>query len=391
MSMGTVGNTKLCTVEHRPYNSLEQFRNALVDKYLEIYNQVIVQEKIDGSNVQIMGQYVYGKWNFLLGSRRKWISAKDKFNNFQTLFAENSDNIIALFNEAISNLPNKENVIVRLYGEIFGGKYGDKSDPGAFKTQKGPNYGSGNDFAFFDMIVDGKTIYVETLLTLLSSHNLKAPPIIYRGNLANFLSGFDVDKFQSRVSKIYYNLDFIDTPKATEGVTIRSLNPFAIGDESLVMKYKQSWALENGRLRHKQTNSPTNDESKGEVINACLSMMNTNRINCYYSKNTLDDITNTRMIGTHIKNLIEDAMKDIDEEFPYVKYPDLDKKALSSMLSKKTFPMFKSFVAELNKVPLTPEQRMENLISTNENLSAQVNILYQRLNTVMNRLTVLSA
>ena len=119
--------------------------------------------------------------------------------------------------------------------------------------------------------------------------------------------------------------------------------------------------------------------------------MNTNRINCYYSKNTLDDITNPRMIGTHIKNLIEDAMKDIDEEFPYVKYPDLDKKAVSSMLSKKTFPMFKSFVAELNKVPLTPEQRMENLISTNDNLSAQVNILYQRLNTVMNRLTVLSA
>ena len=99
--MGTVGNTELCTVEHRPYNSLEQFRNALVDKYLEIYNQVIVQEKIDGSNVQIMGQYVYGKWNFLLGSRRKWISMKDRFNNFQTLFAENSDNIIALFNEAI--------------------------------------------------------------------------------------------------------------------------------------------------------------------------------------------------------------------------------------------------------------------------------------------------
>ena len=275
MSLGTVGNTEVCKVEFHPYNSLEQFRNALVDKYLQIYNQVIVQEKLDGSNIQIMGQYVSGNWNFLLGSRRKWISIKDKFNNFQSLFAYNCDNIIAMFNEAISNLPKKENVIVRLYGEIFGGKYGDKSDPGAFKTQKGPNYGSGNDFAFFDMIVDSKPIYVETLLTLLNTHNLKAPPIIYRGGLANFLSSFDVDKFQSRVSKTYYNLDFIDTPKATEGVIIRTLNPFAEGDESLVMKYKQSWALENGRLRHKQTSSPTNDESKGDVINACLAMMNT--------------------------------------------------------------------------------------------------------------------
>ena len=71
MSLGTVGNTEVCKVEFHPYNSLEQFRNALVDKYLQIYNQVIVQEKLDGSNIQIMGQYVCGNWNFLLGSRPK--------------------------------------------------------------------------------------------------------------------------------------------------------------------------------------------------------------------------------------------------------------------------------------------------------------------------------
>ena len=47
------------------------------------------------------------------------ISIKDKFNNFQSLFAYNCDNIIAMFNETVSNLQKKENVIVRLYGEIL--------------------------------------------------------------------------------------------------------------------------------------------------------------------------------------------------------------------------------------------------------------------------------
>ena len=37
------------------------------------------------------------------------------------------------------------------------------------------------------MIVNDKQIYVETLLTLLANHNLKSPPIIYRGVKQIFL------------------------------------------------------------------------------------------------------------------------------------------------------------------------------------------------------------
>ena len=47
------------------------------------------------------------------------------------------------------------------------------------------------------------------------------------------------------------------------------------------------------------------------MIVHCYSVLMYGQVNCYYSKHTLDDITNPRMIGTHIKNLIEDAMKDI--------------------------------------------------------------------------------
>jgi hypothetical protein len=387
MSLSKIVDPVTCPIEHRPYYSLEQFRNSLVDNYLEIYGNVIVMEKIHGSNIQIMGHFVEGMWTILLGSRRKWISMKEKFNNFQSLFAKHESNIIALFDEATSSLESKENVVVRLYGEIYGGKYGRKSDSNAIKTQNEPNYCLGNDFAFFDMIVDGNAMYIEDMITLINKHELKVPPIIYRGNIANFLSSFDVNKFNSRVSKNYYGLDFIDTEKSTEGVTFRTLNKNPSEDESIIMKYKQTWALENGRVTGKSPKIDPNQISKVEV--ECLEMLNENRIISYNSKNTIDDMTNTRLIGQHIRNIIDDTLKDIDEEFPYIEYPNLNRKGLNKILSKKAFPLFKKFVNQLNARELSPEERIDSLLVENNKLMAEANILNQRVNTLNERLNSL--
>ena len=72
---------------HTPYNSLESFRLALVDTYLQTYSSdVVVQEKIHGSNTVILGYISNGTWEFKLGSRKKWLNPSDKFNNFHTIF-----------------------------------------------------------------------------------------------------------------------------------------------------------------------------------------------------------------------------------------------------------------------------------------------------------------
>ena len=42
-------------------------------------------------------------------------------------------------------------------------------------------------------------------------------------------------------------LDYIHSDKGTEGVTVRSVNP-RTKEEETVLKYKQSWAVENGRV-----------------------------------------------------------------------------------------------------------------------------------------------
>ena len=132
-------------ITHIPYYSLEQFRNSLIDKYLEIYGEdVVVQEKIHGSNIVIYGRRIGGSWFFKLGSRRKWIGVNEKFNNFQVLFKKSEVDIREMFTYLIEKYGINDGE-VRIYGEIFGGKYGQETASGAFKTQKEPNYGPNND------------------------------------------------------------------------------------------------------------------------------------------------------------------------------------------------------------------------------------------------------
>ena len=189
-------------IQHIPYFSLEQFRNALINQYIETYkNDIIVQEKIHGSNILILGYLLEGKWEFKLGSRKRWISIDDKFNNFQKIFEENRCN----FTDLCAHITNKNNLInpvIRIYGEIFGGKYGQESTHGSFKTQSEPNYCAFNDFAFFDIFFkeyesEGfNHMNILDSINLFDLFNIKFAPIVFKGKLSLFLGNFDVNTFK---------------------------------------------------------------------------------------------------------------------------------------------------------------------------------------------------
>lgn len=69
------------------------------------------------------------------------------------MFEDNKENITNMF----TYLMEKNNITkgqIRIYGEIFGGKYGQETSPNSIKTQSEPNYGPNNDFAFFDIFIN---------------------------------------------------------------------------------------------------------------------------------------------------------------------------------------------------------------------------------------------
>ena len=374
--------------QHIPYRSLEQFRLSLTQQYLDIYkNDVVVQEKIHGSNISIIGfrdESSLEKWNFSLGSRRRLISDDEKFNNIQSLFKQHKGQIIALFNNLYDRFcvdKSDYSCIIRLFGEIFGGKYGGETTPGAIKTQIEPNYGPSNDFAFFDAFVENICIPIDDLIETIPQFGLRIPPVIYRGPLADFLSSFDVNSFKSVISNEFYGLDFIDQPKATEGVVIRTINPKAIGNEATILKYKQTWAVENPRINRKE-----NHTQNISHMQDCLAMMNQNRLTSYKSKHTIEDLTNSRLIGNHVKELVEDTMKDVIEEFPPSKYPEINQRDVSRALSKKTFPMFRKFIECLERETLSCEDRVRIISNEHKNLLAEINSLKNRLQNIQVRI-----
>lgn len=364
-------------IQHIPYHSLESFRPALIDQYLNTYTEdIIVQEKIHGSNIVIMGQKgSNSEWQFKLGSRKKWISDTDRFNNFQSLFKEHKQSIIELFNDIISD--HAQDSEIRMYGEIFGGTYGHQTDKGAFKTQTDPNYCPFNDFAFFDIYVNDTCLHVLHSIKSIEKHNLKVAPVIFQGPLSTFLKDFDIEEFKSVVSQQFYNLPFIDTPKSTEGVTIRTTT-YSKNDseDSVILKYKQAWITENRRINQKSASKITDNSV---LIENCLDMLNINRLDSYKSKQTIDDMTNPKMLTTHVKNIVEDTIEDIQKEFPYDKYPQINIKEIKGKLSKNCFPMLKKYVKDLNSLSLPVEKRIQFAENCLDNLTVQLNMIKQRL------------
>tara|TARA_Y100000590_G_scaffold179768_1_gene204928 strand:- start:20626 stop:21762 length:1137 start_codon:yes stop_codon:yes gene_type:complete len=377
----------MCFNDHRPYISLEQFRQKLIAQYLDIYNDILVLEKIHGSNICICGKFSDGEWTFKYGSRKRWVGIDENFNNLQKLFEKHKQCFIDLFNSITSD-GCREGAVIRVYGEIFGGKYGHESTPKSFKTQREPNYGPDNDFAFFGIIVNAKFMPIIDAVDAITNSGLKVPPIIFRGKFSEFAKTFDVNKFQSRVSKEYYGLDYIDVPKGTEGVVFFSTNPDATGDELTVMKWKQTWAVENPRVAKK---NPIPVDSGDELTESCVAMINLNRIISYASKNTDDDITNPRLIGSHVKAIVEDTMKDVREEFPTADYPNLNIRLVNKRISQKAFPMFKQYLKDMEVSSMPNDKRIELLNSSCNSLMAEANMLQQRLNNALHRLDVISS
>lgn len=325
--------------QHLPYQSLEQFREKQKPDYCEIFvSDIIVQEKIHGSNICIVGNLKDGKLTWNMGSRKRWIKADENFNNFQILFKKHIEQFINIFTELSIG---KKECTIRIYGEIFGGQYGSNKEHKSFMTQKEPNYCANNDFAFFDIYVDENKLPILKTIEVIQKNCLKVPPVIYKGPIKIFFEKFNVNEFESVVSNEFYKNPYIKSIKGTEGVTIRTTNPLAIDEETTIIKWKQDWALENGRVT---LNSPPKVDSNIEIEKICLDMVNENRITSFASKITREELINPKLISNNVKEIVEDTMKDVEIEFPPHLNPTIKFKNIKKKIIGKVYPMFKSYI-----------------------------------------------
>ena len=165
---------------HIKYPSLENYKMNKVQDYILHYgeNKVVMTEKLHGSNGQI--KIILNKDGTItkqLGRRNDWIKPKEKFYNFQTIIAK-IDEGIDIMVRTIARIHGVDTIEIVIYGEIFGGAYDGKSN--GIQCQKGVHYCSENDFAVFDITINGNFQTWDIVKDLCTTHGFSHVPEINR-------------------------------------------------------------------------------------------------------------------------------------------------------------------------------------------------------------------
>jgi len=163
-------------VEHRPYPKIS---NRRADTALR-GGTWVATEKVHGAHLVVAtdGRTVR------IGNRRRWLEEADAFFGWQLLRAELGVAAQALFREL------GVRGIVRLHGELFGGRYPHESVPpmpGATPVQTGIWYAPEVRFALFDIVVEpaereeGEFLAHSEVQSLGAAHGLFIVPVLGRG------------------------------------------------------------------------------------------------------------------------------------------------------------------------------------------------------------------
>lgn len=284
-------------MEYEPYQSIKSFHQKNLGPFRR--KNVILTEKIHGSNWQFW--IILNKDNTINikgGKRSAFIENGDKFFNSDKLTLDYKDRLETLILNESSDLC--ETNIIRLIGEYYGGNYHGEKDSNSISIQKGAfaNYSTKNDFIIFDIVINGRWLKWDDIKVICNKYYLNHVPEVCRGIWEDIYSNFNIDTFESILSKQINN----DSLKnIAEGVVIRLEEPdYEMNSRDYRVKWKCNLMLETSTQSYKCDNK----------YDKYISHMNQNRFDSYLSKVGPDEIC-FENIGVNIKSIIEDIFTDI--------------------------------------------------------------------------------
>lgn len=294
-----MAQTQTQTMEFQKYPSLLKYRKRHTDELNG--RQVVLLEKIHGSNFSFYCQRTdNGEFILQVGKRTSLLGAKERFFNYKVIVEKYKASIEELAYHLFQDGQSHTLVVL---GEYFGGIYNNKVPEDSMPIQKGQyaNYCGHNEFAVFDIILDGEPLNWDDVVSKCQMFNLFYVPEIAR-NTWEELQDFDVENCKSPTA-IHFNGDN-DIPSKIEGVIIRPLDTNRIDAR---IKWKCDGMLETP----KKMQGPPPD--KEDPYATYWEMLNGNRVDTYYSKIGDGDWTDSnmgRLIGGLVDDTIEDIMSD---------------------------------------------------------------------------------
>lgn len=294
--------------EFKKYNSIDNFSLALVNKYSKISDLKdatwVSLEKVHGANYSIT---IYNN-TIEYGKRTSYLGNDKSFYNHGEIDNKYKNNFLQIYNIIKNELNlNNNTLIVRLYGEIFGGLY-----PGVKnkykKIQDGVFYTNEIEFLVYDIEINNKSINDNNRCKYCESSGVPYLKQLKKGTLDELYTDFDPNLFESTIYS-YYNLPKIENNIA-EGVVFKPLEPaFLYNGSHAIIKYKSSKFRETNISDHiKEIINQDKDVKENinpiilELFNILKYKITTNRKNNVISKYSEDHFKHENQLKMFVIN-----------------------------------------------------------------------------------------
>ena len=291
--------------EFKKFNSLENsYRENFIHKIREQGyedEEYIITEKLHGANysftVVVEGGIVV---SVIPAKRSGYIHSDEKFYNHRPVYEKYVDKVSNL---ALCLLKDKNmsDGVVTVYGELYGGN-----------IQGGMAYPLEQDFAGFDITINGTPIDKRKAFSLMNEYEIPTVPVL---GVAPSLSDSLVHNESFVTNLLRDGFDVANQQSEAEGIVIEPVNPrYLTTGERVYIKKKTKRFLEKGKNKIEKPKVGLN-ESLSKLLETSLEYINENRFNAVVSKEGEVSIKMIgKVAGLMTQDIVVDIIKDEDIE-----------------------------------------------------------------------------
>ena len=283
--------------------------NMVSDKYdieTETHNYFANNIHVHNSNYSFTVVVENGLPISVIPAKRSgYIHSDEKFYNHRPVYEKYVDKVSNL---ALCLLKDKNmsDGVVTVYGELYGGN-----------IQGGMAYPLEQDFAGFDISIDGQPINKLTAFSAMFADSIPTVPVVgFTDTLSEAL-----ELNESFVTKrLREDFDVANPQSEAEGIVIEPVNPrYLTTGERVYIKKKTKRFLEKGKNNIKKPEVKLNN-LLSEILEKSLEYVNENRYNAVVSK---EGDVNIKMIGKISGLMTQDIITDLIKDGVFEELKDL--------------------------------------------------------------------
>lgn len=322
-------------MDFKKYSSIDNaYREKTVNYYImqgHTSGIWVGREKIHGANFQ----FYYEHKDLFVGKRSALLKPEELQGFFRAdLILERYRNKMYQLSGVIADSMDERLEHFRLFGELYGGGYPHpdvEKDPEASQVQKGIWYSPHNEFAAFNLVINGQWVPDDFFEHVMDVAEIPVAPLLVKGTFEEVMKY--TNEGQSVVAQKLHGLPVIEN-NIMEGVVLQPVTPRFLNDGSrVILKNKnEKWSEKSAKTRVPKAEIKMTSEQK-EIYLLLSNRVTENRLRNVISH--LGRVTNKdfgKLLAAMTQDIIEEHTKE-DEVILTNMVEKKDRKTLTKMLN----------------------------------------------------------